>query len=132
LRIHYISLRDSTKMRGLIDHSFLLLNSSADPIDIQRDKAKTKNYLKSLKMKSGDICDSWNSGLFAPLKKDTSGVYDHNGPWDTVRVRQVHFDFNMLKSMPIPMQQFFCNELAEINLSEESTKTCETSLSARP
>jgi len=123
LRIHSVTLRSSTMGPPISEHTFLLLDSDTRPVEISRNRAATRRYLETL---TGDICDSWSNGLFAPLRDNTNGLYDYRTSWDSVEVRQIHFDFEKLKTLPTALQQLFCDELAKMDLSQEPKKICDT------
>lgn len=120
ITLQHVELKKSNTKGGLIDHTFLLINSNnAHDINLKNTQ-ETEHYLNSLE---GIICDKWNNNLLIPFKKDITNFYSTG--WDTIEVETIDFNFNKLKSLPTLLSAFFCQELAKMNLEKNEDKTCE-------
>lgn len=120
ITLQYVGLKKSNVKGGLIDHAFLLINSkNAHDVNL-KNRQETERYLNSL---DGIVCDKWNNDLLITFKKDITHFYSTG--WDTVEVKTIDFNFNKLKSLPLILSAFFCQELAKMNLEKNEQKTCE-------
>ncbi len=127
LQLHYMLFNNTEESSGFVgNHGCLVTNSkNAKNIEIN-NKQETKKYLKLLKESkdSAEICDPWNAGKRGKLSDDKSNLYDHHGPWDAVETKKVHFNFKMLRSLPVSsVKKAFCDELESMGLSEEPQQT---------
>lgn len=105
---------------GEVSHGFTLLNSTIPDVRIIKDNYATTQYLKGIK--SGKICDAWNSGLYTDAATNTNEYY--RSGWSTVIIKSVPFNIDP-SVLPKKVILFLNNQFRRLGLKQSYIKTRE-------
>lgn len=98
------------------DHVFVVINGSPVIID-SSNPYEIATYLRNLPQQAV-ICDAWNNEHVSSFITDKTGLYDvKKAEWHKLKVMNIAFDFNLVKSIRPSLRDTICKELK--NLSEK-------------
>jgi hypothetical protein len=105
-------------------HAYLLLDSDAQDVDIQKDPKRVKNTLDQIK--HGKICDPWNHGHYTDILTDDNNLYksDDSLLWDNLFIKSYSLNLAEFKKLSIPARAFICKQLEEMGLDVEPKGQC--------